>query len=268
MKGEDGSPDIQSFDAVINLLERRLDIIQEATDSTEPPVIYMTADAFLLKSFNKRNGTSMELNPNFRDRLAVTKPYKGNRSGDKPYHFKNLTDYICSRYTVKVANGLEADDLLAIDHRLDPDNTIICSRDKDLRMVPGRHYGWPMGFLPSFGPKLVDEIGYLGEPKNNKLAGGGYKFFCAQMLMGDTVDNIPGLPGSGPVAAFKLLDAMNTKEDLTAAVIGAYKKYFHDKNLDGWEEYFKEQASLLWIVRELDSDGNPVMFTYENNNNE
>lgn len=265
MRDENGEPDVKNFEFAISLLERRIEIIMEATESTEPPVFYMTADAFTMRELNKINGTNFSVIPNFRDRIAISKPYKGNRAGAKPYHFKNITAHILHNYQIKVANGIEADDLLAIDHTQDPKHTIICSRDKDLRMIPGRHYGWPMGKLLSFGPKTIDSVGYLDEPKKGKLTGGGFKFFCAQMMMGDTVDNIPGLPGSGPVAAYKLFNDLNSEEELLAALKGAYENYFSDKDTTNWLDYFLEQASLLWIVRELDSEGRPVMFSLENN---
>src|SRR5690606_18373771 len=119
-------------------------------------------------------------------------------------HYDNLTAYIFGKYDVKVAVGMEADDLMSVDQweavkagRLD---TIICSRDKDLRITPGMHFGWPCGKQPQFGPCRVTELGEI-ELKNNgkKLIGTGLKFFYSQVVTGDTTDNYPGLPKGGPV---------------------------------------------------------------------
>lgn len=266
MKNEHGEPVVREFDFVANLLDRRINMICESVEATEPPLIYLTSDTYTWKEYQKVTGTDEEIKPNFRESLAKTRPYKGTRKGDKPYHFKNITSHLIHNYNVKVANGIEADDLLAIDHTLSPTDTVICSRDKDLKMVPGKHFGWGVGQIPGFGYRTIDEVGFLNKPAKSKLTGGGFKFFCAQMLMGDSVDNIPGLPKSGPVAAYELLNELDSVTSLTEAVAEAYRKYFDRTEQEGWLEYFNEQASLLWICRELDSEGNPVIFQYENNN--
>lgn len=263
MKDEEGIPQLRDFDFVSNLLESKVASIMEATDSTEPPIFYLTASEKLVDNMNKRLDPEdrLKYSPNFRIAKAVTRPYKGTRSGDKPYHYDNLTYHILNQYECKVAIGYEADDLIAIDHRLDPENTIIVTRDKDLRMIPGNHYGWPLGNRPGFGPRKIDELGYLDEP-GKKLTGGGMKFFYAQMLMGDSVDNIPGLPKCGPVKAYKLLNDCSSIEELKETVCNAYEEYFAENGLEGWKDYYNEQAALLWIIRELDENGNPVEYDY------
>lgn len=92
--------------------------------------------------------------------------------------------------------------------------TIICSRDKDLRMCPFWHYGWEHGNQPEFFPTYVERLGEitLSEDKK-KIKGTGLKFFYSQLITGDTVDNIPGLPKGGPVlAALTLADAVSEQE--------------------------------------------------------
>lgn len=261
MKDETGEVDLKDFTFVSNLLDSKVNSILEATDSTEPPVFYLTASEDLIEKLNKKKEDKLQYIPNFRDAKAITKPYKGKRSGDKPYHFDNLTHHILNQYNTKLAIGIEADDLICIDHRLDPDHTIICTRDKDLKMVPGFHYGWPLGNRPGFGPKKIDELGYLEEPAKGKMIGGGTKFFYAQLLMGDTVDNIPGLPKCGPVKAYKLLNDCDSIDGLKQIVMSTYEEHFVDTETN-WKDYFNEQASLLWIIRELDSEGKPVEYEY------
>ena len=89
-----------------------------------------------------------------------------------------------------------------------------------------------------------------------KVRGNGLAFFCAQMLMGDGVDNIPGIPRVGPTKTWELLGELDTYEDMLKAVRDAYR----DKYGDEWDVHFLEQAQLLWMVRELHEDGSPVMF--------
>ncbi|MGL5327290.1 MAG: hypothetical protein ACRC91_21745, partial [Aeromonas sp.] len=153
------------------------------------------------------------------------------------------------------AEGYEADDLICIEQygRLEKLDSIICSRDKDLRICPGLHFGWECGKQRQFGPERVDEIGYINlvGTKTKSIKGVGLKFFYAQMITGDAVDNIPGLPRGGPVLAYNLLEGKDTREDMERAVKAAYEVRVGD----GWEDYFLEQANLLWMCREWEEDG-------------
>lgn len=134
-------------------------------------------------------------------------------------------------------DGLEADDALALDQTED---TIICSRDKDLRIVPGWHYSWECGKQREIGPHNTDSIGSLYKD-GDKVIGYGMKFFYYQMLIGDGVDNIPGLHGVGPAKAFKILEPLVTVEEMEKAVKDMYKERGATK------EFFIEQARLLWM---------------------
>src|SRR3546814_8237009 len=94
-------------------------------------------------------------------------------------------------------------------------NVISCSRDKDLRINPGLHYRWECGKQLADGPTFVTELGHLelSSGTSKKLRGSGLKFFYAQLITGDTVDNISGLPKHGPVRAFNELSECGTEED-------------------------------------------------------
>ena len=81
-------------------------------------------------------------------------------------------------------------------------------------------------------------------------------FFYSQLLTGDTVDNILGLERCGPVKAYDLLHECKTEEELFKAVQGAYE----EKHGDEWRVHMLEMGRLLWMVRELDSEGEPVMW--------
>lgn len=204
----------------------------------------------------------------FRDDLAVTKPYKGTRPSNKPWHFDNLTGYFVNLCGAVVVKGIEADDAMALEQvsnqalidkcykDIVPDQTIIVTRDKDLRQVPGWFYSWELGNQPSFGPALISKYGHLVYDKEKrKLSGTGLSFFYAQMLMGDTTDNIPGIKGMGPKGAFDILDGVPDTELLTA-VIDVYQHH----HPDNWVAYMTEQGRLLWMTRELYKDGSPILY--------
>jgi 5'-3' exonuclease len=225
---------IHPFDFVAEVLDGRIDDICKAVGATEPPLVFMTGKT------------------NFRNEIAVSKPYKGNRKSYKPFHFNNINAYMRAKYEIEEAEGLEADDLLAIYQcQAEEGTTVICTRDKDLRMVPGYHYGWECGKQREYYLRLVDDEGSLDY--DGKLKGTGMPFFYSQLLTGDPVDNIPGLPGCGPKKAWDLLEGVPVSEMWTT-VRRAYEEKGYDR------EYLMEQAYLLWMVREYDELGNPVMF--------
>jgi hypothetical protein len=261
---EEGSDDviIREWDFVQELLDNRINHICREVEATVQPIIFLTGNNHSVRVRNricKYSGeVPIEMVRPFREDVAVTKPYKGTRVGAKPYHFDNITAYLLANYNCDVAYGVEADDRMAL---LQSGQTIICSRDKDLRMVDGWHYGWECGKQASFGPELISRKGWLrlDERDETKIRGGGLKFFFYQMLVGDAVDNIPGCPKVGPKKAFPLLEACKTKRDHEEAVIECYKKAYGE----GFEEKLEEQSKLLWMIRELNEDGSPIHYEWK-----
>ena len=233
---------IQSFDMVKTLFDERIEEICRAVGATEPPILYITGKG------------------NFRDEVAKQKPYKGNRKGDKPFHFENLTHYMKAAFNVFETEGIEADDAMAVvqTHALiTGGETVICTRDKDLRQVEGWQYGWECGNQPEYALRWVDRLGELGlsDGKPKKIVGTGLRFFYSQMLTGDAVDNIPGLPKVGPVKSYSILQ--DCEDEL--ALYRKVKAQYEDVYGDNWEAELLEQAYLLWMVRFIDEDG-PVMW--------
>lgn len=404
---ETGEKEVFSFDYVAALIDKAVADICLAVGATEEPTIYLTGDA------------------NFRNDIAVTKPYKGNRSKPKPYHYKNARAYLLGLPNTVLCEGIEADDAMSIeqmsslrehgvrlylqngtytildykdymvlkdytwftnskgyvvreegssrkpserkifylhrevlgnpedkivDHitgdvldnrkvnlrvcsikenirnsksqegsskykgvswsternrwqagikvdrkrislgrflkeedaaraydeaalkyfgefaRLNLSNnhevpsfkeSIISTRDKDLRMVLGNHHGWEFAGQPEFFPQWVGELGTLSyDTKKNKISGTGLLFFYSQLITGDTVDNIPGLPKKGPKAAWVALEGKDNAEEAFEAVVELYKGTVGEE----WDKYMLEQGQLLWMVREVDEEGNPVMW--------
>lgn len=234
IEGEDES--LPPFDYVEALLHQRIDNIVALTGADE------------YKLFLTEGRT-------FRYDVAKTRAYKGQRKDNKPFHFDNLTTYITHCMPSEVVTKIEADDAIAIEHVRSNHQTIVCSRDKDLRQLPGWMYSWELGKQPSFGPEHISETGYLGL-QNGKLTGTGFAFFCSQLLTGDIADNIPGLPGVGPVAAYNILANCISERCLMDAV---HENYFK-KIGDDYGDYLLEQGRLLWLVRKLNHDGTPVMW--------
>lgn len=244
-KNEGGELEVRPFDNVSEILDQRILDICHKADADQPPRLYLTGPN------------------NFREAIATSRPYKGQRKDNKPYHYTNLTHYILAHYDCVVTDGIEADDQMVIDQmKADPESTIICTRDKDLRMCPGWHYGWECGRQPEFGPMLVDELGWIeGVYKDTTIKdvkGVGLKFFYNQLIVGDKVDNIPGLPKGGPALSLSVLQDLVSEEEMFNTV----SKLYEERMGEGWEDYLLEQGRLLWMVREVDDEGNPVMWEF------
>lgn len=230
-----------NFDLVAQIVDNKINNICAIVEATSPPVIYLTGKG------------------NFRFDIAKTQPYKV-RTGAKPFHYKNVIAYLRGQYGAIVVNGMEADDAMAIHQTSSQSPTIICTRDKDLRQVPGMHYGWGVGNQPSFGPEEVVNPGYL-KLEDGKLKGVGDMFFYAQCLMGDATDSIPGVGNkTGPVKAYKVLEGATTSLEAFDRVRDMYQEV-HGENGD---ERLLEQGRLLHMVRELDTEGKPVMWEFPN----
>ena len=189
---------------------------------------------------------------NFRVDLATILKYKGTRPPCKPYHHQTIWDYLIDKYDAEVIEGYEADDALAIEQYKGDreEDTVICSRDKDLRMVPGYHYSWRCGERQPEKPLYA-----ISEFE------GSYNW-AYQMLVGDTVDNIWGCPGIGPKKAKGILEACATYTELKTAVMATYLKIFGDEpiNYQSWDGKWMttdykgiatENHHLLWMMKDV-----------------
>lgn len=235
-------PGVPPFDYVADLVDNRIGNICALAGGTEPPTIYFTGKT------------------NFRTEIAKRRKYK-ERPSLKPFHYRNIRAYLKGKYDWEEHEGVEADDLMAIEQTksrvLGTGATIICTRDKDLRQVEGWQYGWEIGNQPSFGPEYVEGYGRIAlSERRDKIVGTGDVFFLSQCLTGDVVDTIPGLPRCGPVKAFEILQATTTYLEGYKAVLEAYRGVYGDDA----EKELKEQAQLLHMVREWNEDGTPKMW--------
>lgn len=175
--------------------------------------------------------------------------YKANRKDvRKPTWYKEIREYLINQWGGEIVEGMEADDAMGIaqvssidtskvmsmyasveDCRLDRyGNTIICTLDKDLNMIPGWHYNW------------VKQTKYWVTENEATL------FYYTQLLTGDATDNIAGIPGCGPVKARKILEGASTELDMYANCLAEYEINYPTLGKDK----LMENAHLLWILRE------------------
>ena len=169
---------------------------------------------------------------NYRNEIAVTATYKGNRKDvAKPVHYQFLRDYLEKEWGFLMITGQEADDAIGIKaYTMDDNDYIIMTIDKDLDMIKGWHYNF-----------VKKEKYFVKEEDTMRI-------FYKQVLTGDRTDNIEGLKGIGPVKAERILKECNTEEEMYQAVLKAY---------DGNEERVLENGQLLWIRREANQMWKP-----------
>jgi hypothetical protein len=207
---------------------------------------------------------------NFRDEVAVTQPYKGTRTNAKPSTYEDIVSYLISYQGATKVDGMEADDrvsyllyqdYLASGGDKDKATLILSSRDKDLKNTPGWHHN------PD-----TSQVYWVTDEQ-------ALRHFWWQMLQGDSSDSIPGLP-SIPEAYFKKFGLRKTKNNAVgkgtatklmqvtctaeAAELLVWELYIAHGDEQGWsdsvtKDYFLEQATLLWMTREMNGD-EPVRY--------
>lgn len=142
---------------------------------------------------------------NYRNRVYPA--YKANRKDmAKPVLYEDIREYMIKYHAAQVIQGQEADDALGINQGED---TVICTIDKDLDTVPGPHYNW----------RKPDQGVYHVLPE------AALRFTYTQILMGDAVDNIPGLPGIGIKKAQGLLNGANSSYEYQKIILDAYRQH-------------------------------------------
>ena len=149
-------------------------------------------------------------------RYSIYPEYKAHRPKEKPYWLESIRQYLIATFNAEVIDGMEADDALGLHQTED---TIICSIDKDLLMIPGKHFNFVKN-------EFYEVTGFEG-----------LKHFYKQCLMGDRSDNIKGIEKIGPKKADKLLADCTTEAELFKRVREAYSN----------DEEFKMNAQVLWI---------------------
>lgn len=207
---------------------------------------------------------------NFRYDVAQMQPYKDGRT-EKPLKYLEVREYVEKKYADKliVVDGIEADDVVStlahqsyLNFRKTGEHLYTLAYvDKDLKMC------------------VCPYINYnkIEEGVHDVALFEAAKCFCKQMLTGDNVDTIPGLPnftaeicekyglrktrGLGDVSALKLLDPCEGIAELFERVVEAYRSFYGEEEFDfksfrgkeskrTWIDMLDENCQLLFMRRE------------------
>lgn len=199
----------------------------------------------------------------FRHRLAKTALYKGNRTDPKPEHLEAALEYLVTEYNAIRAIDEEADDLLGIAQCETNATSIIATRDKDLRMIPGWHY-----HIDSKEQTFVSDPGTISlvqTKSGKKLVGTGLMWMAAQCLLGDKVDNIIK-PTKKHKHYVGEANGLALYDSYVMGDVGVYKYLTNTTNstiLEIWKRVqqvytqaevdINENADLLWVKREMNT---------------
>jgi hypothetical protein len=162
-------------------------------------------------------------------RYDIYPEYKANRKdAPRPKHWAAIREYLCTYHNARVTDGHEADDAMGIHQCLSNGDTIICSIDKDMLMIPGMHYNFVKQELRMVSPLE------------------GMRHFYKQLILGDKTDNIFGYDGKArdKVPNF-LKPAMAALDEMT----DEFDMYDFVKDMYDDEDRFHMNAQCLWIWR-------------------
>lgn len=214
------------------------------TEDAEETVARWQVDEMIQRVLKETEADSYQIylsgENNFRKTLYPE--YKANRAKlVKPKWLEQLRSHLVTEWNATITDGYEADDALGMDQDngypffdIPPEvfQTVICSIDKDLLMIPGNHYNF------------VKQVWTVQQPTEAMLN------FYTSVLVGDAVDNIKGCPGIGKAKAPRLLEGCSTERELYEACLAAYEAAF-ESHTEG-ERNCQLNAKLLWIWRTMD----------------
>lgn len=218
-----------------------------SAEHDEQDVAESRAHLLIERILHEVNATDFELylggSNNFR--YKIYPEYKGNRTQPKPRWLEQVREYLVRQYKAQIVNDIEVDDKLGIQQTKYQLESIICSLDKDLLQIPGRHFSWEIQGTSSTGnvwsrPAITRFISPFDATRN----------FYKQLILGDQSDNIPGFDGKLRSSLPKFIEKLQEPiDDLMLPVeMFDYVCSLYEKN--SLDHTIERNAQLLWILKE------------------
>jgi len=161
--------------------------------------------------------------------------YKMNRHADpsKMNKFVPFLRRMAVTFDMAVAaHGFEADDLIRIwakEAKQSEQEFVICSIDKDLLCIPGKHY-------------LMHKKTHISISEHEAL-----RNYYIQLLKGDPTDNIPGVPKVGDIKAFKILEDCKDEQEMQEAVVANYLNAYGDD----WLSWLLSNGKMIHLSQNV-----------------
>jgi len=161
-------------------------------------------------------------------RYQYNPEYKANRKDvPRPAHLQAVREYLVTEWNASVEDGQEADDAMGI-YQMANHDTIICSIDKDLLMIPGEHY---------------DFVKSIRRDVYNIPA---MRHFYWQLIMGDRTDNVFGFDG---IARQKVPQKLQHVMDELESYDDELDMFNFVRGLYNNDEQLLANGICLWIRR-------------------
>ncbi len=177
----------------------------------------------------------------FREKVATIKPYKGNRTSEKPHWYKELREHLMQNHSALMHETIEADDAVVQAIAEDPE-AIVAHIDKDIDQFQGKHYN----FKHNESYEITEHEGLVN--------------FYTQMVKGDGVDNIPGIffltKKKTPPKIREKIDALDTSKEMFQFVFSLYMDACALKGVEITKQelyhWLQETGTLLYMLRSKD----------------
>lgn len=188
------------------------------------------------------------------DRLKIHPSYKANRPGmpdDMRCQIETIKELIVGfGWTIIEKDGYEADDLIAtIATSLNPRSVKILTNDKDISQVVDDRI--TILAVNSF-TKEVEERNIENVIKKYGVKPDQIVDYLS--MIGDSSDNIPGLPGVGPKTAAKLLEEFGNIENIYLSLDKLKTEKLRSLFADN-REILRRNVSLITLDRNIPIDG-------------
>jgi len=153
-------------------------------------------------------------------RKAINPNYKAQRSTEPPKWWNFVQNQLHLEWKAVYVDDIEVDDAVNIT-KLQLSDSFIVAIDKDLLSLPGTHYNWRKG---EWTTVASEEAAYR---------------FWSDMIVGQPIDNVKGIPGKGEAFTKKLFEQ---ESNYPNATFNAYIKFFGVDS--GIKEFYKNYVSL------------------------
>lgn len=241
-----GLPDLTNSEGVhTNAVYGFLNILFKILDEEKPEYLTVTFDVhaptFRHKMFSEYKGTRKSMDEELRQQVPIIKEV-----------LKSMDVEIIEKA------GLEADDLMGtISSTCESKglDVVILSGDRDTLQLATEHIKIRIPKTKQGKTEIED---YLAQDVVEKYGVTPTEFIDVKALMGDTADNIPGVPGVGEKTATKIIQQYGTIENAYEHV-DELKPPRASKNL---KEYW-EQAKLSKILATIEKHAD-IKFELEN----
>lgn len=171
-------------------------------------------------------------------RYDIYPEYKANRKDmPRPKWLQAVREHLVTHWNATVTDGIEADDAMGIAQCTEYDGeSMICSIDKDMLMIPGKHYNF-----------VKQEFRHISPLE-------GLRNFYFQLIMGDRSDNIPGYDGK---MRTKVPNFLQSAVSYLDSCTTEWEMYEHVRNMWTDDAMFLIAAQCLYIQRKVDDKWTP-----------